>query len=647
MEATLSVLTMRSTDLLHGWSVADSLETYAIRDWGCGYFGINPKGHMEVTPAGPGQPGIDLKELVDDLGRRGIVTPLLIRFSDILRSRIVELNECFQRAMTEYGYKNIYKGVFPIKVNQHRFLVEEICEYGRPYNYGLEAGSKPELLAVLAMLENEEALIICNGYKDEEYVETALLGSKLGRTIILVVEKKSELELIRKVSLKTGVRPKIGIRAKLSARGSGKWEESGGDRSKFGLSAREIVEAVHYMREHEMIDAFQLLHFHLGSQISAIRSVKNALREAGRMYIELRKMGVPLQYLDCGGGLGVDYDGSHTNFASSMNYTAQEYANDIVFSVMEMCDAEETPHPILVTESGRAVVAHHAVLVIDVLGVGEHSLPKLPEKLPPDPPQMVKNLADCYRDASLKNMLEMYHDAVEYKEEALQAFNLGNISLEERVMADNFFWGVCHKLMKIARDQDRMPEEFEGMERALADTFFCNFSMFQSLPDSWAVDQLFPIVPISRLNEKPLRRAVLADITCDSDGKIDHFIDLHDVKTTLPLHAPNGGEYHIGIFLVGAYQEILGDLHNLFGDTNTVHVALDPEHGYKIQHVVAGDTVTDVLNYVSYNRNDLVARMRQAAEIALRKQRMTFEEARQLLRTYEEGLAGYTYLERE
>ena len=648
----MTIMAKRSTDLLHGWSVADSLEAYAIRDWGGSYFGINAKGNLEVTPSGPGAPGsptpaIDLKELVDDLGKRGIATPLLIRFSDILRSRIVELNENFRRAISEYGYKGEYKGVYPIKVNQHRFLVEEICEYGKPYNYGLEAGSKPELLAVMAMLENEDALIICNGYKDEEYVETALLASKLGRTVILVIEKKSELELIRTIAAKTGVKPNIGIRAKLSARGSGKWEESGGDRSKFGLSAREIVEAVGYMREHEMLDCFCLLHFHLGSQISAIRSVKNALREAGRVFIELCKMGVPLKYLDCGGGLGVDYDGSHTNFASSMNYTAQEYANDIVFSIMEMCDSEGIAHPTLVTESGRAVVAHHAVLVVDVLGVGEHALPKLPERLPPDPPQMVKNLADAYRDVSTKNLLEMYHDAVEYKDEALQSFNLGAISLEERVMADNFFWAICHKILKIVRELDRIPEELEGLERALSDTYFCNFSMFQSLPDSWAVDQLFPIAPIHRHGEKPVRNAVLADITCDSDGKIDRFIDLHDVKTTLPLHHMNGQPYHIAIFLVGAYQEILGDLHNLFGDTNTVHVALDLEHGYKISHVVAGDTVTDVLNYVSYNRNDLVARLRQATEIALRKQRLTFEESRQLLRVYEDGLSGYTYLERD
>ena len=464
----------------------------------------------------------------------------------------------------------------------------------------------------------------------------------------MVVEKKSELEVIRTIAAKTGVKPLIGIRAKLSARGSGKWEESGGDRSKFGLSAREILEAVAYLREHNMLEGFQLLYFHLGLQISAIRSVKNALREAGRFYTELSKMGVPLRYLDCGGGLGVDYDGSHTNFASSMNYSTQEYANDIVYSIMEMCDAEGVAPPTLVTESGRAVVAHHAVLVVDVLGVGEQSPPKLPEALLPNAPQMVKNLFEAYRDVSTKNYLETYHDAVEYKEESLNLFALGHMTLDERVIAENYFWAICHKILRIVREQDRFPEELEGLERALSDTYFCNFSMFQSVPDSWAVDQLFPIMPIHRLGEQPTRRAVLADITCDSDGKIDKFIDLHDVKTTLPLHAMSGtAAYHVAIFLVGAYQEILGDLHNLFGDTNTVHVALEEGHGYRIQHVVAGDTVTDVLNYVSYSRDDLVARVRRAAEVALRKQRMTLEESRQLLRMYEDGLSGYTYLERD
>ncbi|HLK93965.1 MAG TPA: biosynthetic arginine decarboxylase, partial [Polyangia bacterium] len=545
-----------------------------------------------------------------------------------------------------YGYKGAYKGVYPIKVNQHRYVVEEIVQFGRPYHYGLEAGSKPELLAVMAMLDDEEALVVCNGYKDEEYIETALMASKLGRTVLIVVEKFSELSLIAETAKKMGVRPRIGIRVKLAAKGSGRWEASGGDRSKFGLSTREVVEAINFLRANDLLNCFELLHFHLGSQISAIRAVKNALREAGRFYVEVSKMGAPLKYFDAGGGLGVDYDGSQTNFASSMNYSTQEYANDIVFSLQEICDAGGVPHPTIVTESGRAVVAHHSMLVVDILGVGEFDVGKAPDKVSKESSRVVKNLFETYKDVSRKNVLEAYHDALEYKEEALQLFNLGNLSLEERVVAEDIFWAICQKLLKQVRDMREVPEELEGLERALSDTYFCNFSMFQSLPDIWAIDQLFPIMPIHRLGEEPTRRAVLADITCDSDGKIDHFIDRRDVKSVLELHPVNGHDYYLGIFLIGAYQEILGDLHNLFGNTNTVHVSLAAGGGYQIDHVVTGDTVTDVLKYVSYSREDMVARLRRFAELAVRASRMTLEETRSMLRMYEEGLAGYTYLER-
>ncbi|MFH0901332.1 MAG: biosynthetic arginine decarboxylase [Pseudomonadota bacterium] len=637
---------MKSTDVLRRWSVADSLDTYAIRNWGGGYFSISEKGSLTVHPGGDGTPAIDLKELVDELVQRGISLPILIRFSDILKSRIKLINECFQKAIGEYGYRGEYRGVYPIKVNQHRHIVQEIVQYGHPYSYGLEAGSKPELLAVMAMLEDERSLIICNGYKDEEYIETALLASKLGRTIILVIEKPSELLLVREVAAKTGVRPIIGIRAKLATRGYGRWEQSGGDRSKFGLTAREMLEAVSRLSEWGMLDAFQLIHFHLGSQISSIRSIKNALREAGRLYVELVKTGAHLHYLDVGGGLGVDYDGSQTNFSSSMNYTIQEYANDVVYSLMELCDAESVPHPTIVTESGRAIVAHHAVLVVDVLGVAEFFDAPVPEVPPADCEPILRNLCETYRDVSRKNFLEAYHDAVEYKDECLSLFMLGHLSLQQRVLAENLFWGICQKILRIVREVDHVPEELEGLEKALSDTYFCNFSMFQSVPDSWAVDQLFPIVPIHRLCEAPTRRGILADITCDSDGKIDGFIDLHDVKSVLELHPHlEGQEYYLGIFLVGAYQEILGDLHNLFGDTNAVHVSLEEEGGYRIDHVVAGDTVTDVLKYVSYSKDDLLARVRRAAESALRAKHMTLEESRQLLKMYGEGLAGYTYLE--
>jgi len=636
------------------WTIADSLETFGVRHWGGPYFSVNAAGHAVVHPNGPGTAEIDLKELVDEVRKRGIAPPLLVRFPEILRGRIVELNEAFRRAIGEYGYKGQYKGVYPIKVNQDRYVVERILEYGRPYHYGLEAGSKPELLAVMAMLDDEDALIVCNGYKDEEYIETALLASKLGRTVIIVVEKLSELRLIEEVSKKTGVRPRIGMRAKLSSRGAGRWEASGGDRSKFGLSAKELVEAVRYLKEASLLDTFQLLHFHLGSQISSIRSLKSAMREAGRFFVEAYNMGAPLQYLDVGGGLGVDYDGSQTNFQSSMNYTLQEYANDIVFATMELCDAAKIPHPAIVSESGRAVVAHHAVLVVDILGVAEFTVGRLAEVPPDGANQLVRNLYETWRDVSRKNFLEAYHDALEYKDECLTLFSLGHLSLEERVLAEEYFWATCQKILRFVRELNEIPEELEGLEKALSDTYFCNFSMFQSLPDSWAIDQLFPILPIHRLNEEPTRRAVLADITCDSDGKIDHFIDRRDVKHVLELHPLTGEDYYLGIFLTGAYQEILGDLHNLFGDTNTIHVSTVPEepgqetpHGYHIEHVLTGDSVTDVLKYVSYSKEELVARVRRAVEVALRAKRMSLEETRYLLRIYEDGLGGYTYLERD
>jgi arginine decarboxylase len=629
------------------WTIADSAETYGIQSWSNGYFSINEVGHVISHPQGIEAGSIDLKELVDEVVRRGIGLPLLIRFSDILKSRVVDLHEAFRRAMTEYGYKGDYRGVYPIKVNQHRYVVEEITQFGRPYHYGLEAGSKPELLAVMGILDDEEALIVCNGYKDEEYIETALMCSKLGRKVMIVVEKFSELELIANTANKIGVKPRIGMRIKLASKGSGRWEGSGGDRSKFGLSTREVVEAVRYLREKDMLSCFELIHFHLGSQISAIRAVKNAMREAGRYFVEIVKLGAPLKYFDAGGGLGVDYDGSQTNFASSMNYTLQEYANDLVFSLQEMCDSSGIAPPTIVTESGRAVVAHHSMLVVDALGVGEFDVGKAPEKLADDASRVVRNLYDTWRETSSKNVREAYHDALEYREEVLTLYSLGSLSLTERVVAEDIFWAICQKILKLVREMREVPEEFEGLERTLSDTYFCNFSMFQSLPDIWAIDQLFPIMPIHRLTEEPTRRAVLADITCDSDGKIDHFIDRRDVKNVLELHPlVAGDEYYLGVFLAGAYQEILGDLHNLFGNTNTVHVSLAPGGGYQIEHVVTGDTVTDVLKYVSYAREDLVARVRRFAEQAVRSNGMSLEETRSLLRMYEEGLSGYTYLER-
>ncbi len=629
------------------WTVQDSIDLYNVHAWGNNYFSVCEKGNMIVHPGGPEAPALDLKELVDEVRQRGIGLPLLIRFSEVLKARVVEINEAFRRAISEYGYRGEYKGVYPIKVNQDRYVVERIVEYGRPYHYGLEAGSKPELLAVMAMLDDEDALIICNGYKDEEYIETALLASRLNRKVIIVVEKPSELPLIARIAKTSGIKPRIGIRARLSSKGAGRWEASGGDRSKFGLSARELIEAINFLTEQELLDSFVLLHFHLGSQISSIRSIKDAMRECGRIFVDLYKLGAPLAFLDVGGGLGIDYDGSQTNFASSMNYTLQEYANDIVYGMQEICDQAGVPHPTLVSESGRAVVGHHAALIFDVLGVGEFSVGNIPETLPEKSAKVVKNLLEIYRDVSRKNILEAYHDAVQYKDECMSLFTLVHLTLQERVLVEDIFWALCQKILRLTREMTHVPEDLEGLEKALSDTYFCNFSVFQSLPDAWAIDQLFPVLPIHRLHEEPTRRAVLADITCDSDGKMEHFIDRRDVKNVLELHQIHENEdYFLGVFLVGAYQEILGDLHNLFGDTNTIHVSLIEGGGYQIEHVLTGDTVTDVLKYVSYNKEDLIARVRRAAETALRNKHLSIEDCRQLLRVYEEGLAGYTYLER-
>jgi arginine decarboxylase len=638
-----------SNDPLRRWTAADANDTYNIPRWGCGYFMVNDQGNLAVTPGAEGMPGsIDMKELINELTARGIQLPILLRFSDILRSRIEQLCGAFTGAIKEYGYAGCYRGVYPIKVNQNRTVVEEIIEFGRPFHYGLEAGSKPELLAIMAIHQDDEALIICNGYKDEEYIETALLASKMGKTIILVIEKPSELDHIHRVAERIKIKPSLGMRARLSSRGAGRWEQSGGDFSKFGLGATEMVDAVTKLKAWGEIDSLKLLHFHLGSQISAIKSVKNALREAGRMFVELYKMGaVGLSYFDVGGGLGVDYDGSQTNFASSMNYTVQEYANDVVYAVKEICDADSVPHPNIVSESGRAITAHHSVLVVNVLGVTEFNT-QVPKEMPKTAPPLVLNMWETFQSVSTKNLLEAYHDAVEYKDQVLQLFNLGHLSLENRVLCENLFWATCEKVLLMVRNHPHVPEELEGLEKALSDTYFCNFSMFQSVPDAWAVDQLFPICPIHRLNEEPTRRATLADITCDSDGKIDSFIDLRDVKHVLELHPKHDDQdYYLGIFLVGAYQEILGDLHNLFGDTNTVHVQLSPDGDYDVKDVVAGDTVSEVLAYVDYSPSDLLGRLRNSVEQALRKKLMTIEESRTLINRFRQGMVGYTYLDKE
>ena len=633
------------------WSVERASETYNIEGWSNGYFSINPAGHVVVHPGGPGTHAIDLEELVQEVRRRGIAPPLLFRFNEIIEARVVELNEAFRTAIREYGYRGEYRGVYPIKVNQDRYLVERLVAYGRPYHFGLEAGSKPELLAVMALVEDPEALIVCNGYKDEEYVETALLASRLGRRVVLVVEKLSELRLIHEVSRRNGIAPLIGVRSRLATRGAGHWEGSAGDRSKFGLSSSDLIAAVRFLEEHDLLDRFQLLHFHLGSQISSIRSIKDGVREAAWTYVNLVAMGAGLRYLDVGGGLGVDYQGTRSDVISSMNYTLQEYVNDVVYGVQEVCDLREVPHPTLVTESGRATVAHHAVLVVDVLGVTELASQPVPAELPEDASPALVNLFDAHREVREENLLEVYHDAVAARDDIRSLFKLGHLSLAQRGLAEEVFWATCRRVWELARTMEEPPADLHRLATELADTYFCNFSVFQSVPDFWAIDQLFPVLPIHRLDQEPTRRGILADITCDSDGKIDKFIDQPHPKGVLELHPFDGDEpYYLGTFLVGAYQEILGDLHNLFGDTNEVVVALDTDEGdggYRIEEVVAGDTVTDVLRYVSYSRRDLVARVRRASEAALRAKRMTLEESRHLLEMYDKGLAGYTYLEQD
>ena len=632
---------------MRGWTVRDSLELYNVANWGAGFFGVNDRGHVEVRPQGDQGPGIDLLDLVQDLDQRGLRTPLLVRFSDILASRVRGLCGAFKRAIGEYGYKGGFRGVYPIKVNQQRHVVEEIVQYGAEERVGLEAGSKPELLIALAVLDTPGALIICNGYKDRAYIATALLAQRLGRTPIIVVDRFHEIDLIVKISRDLGIRPHIGVRARLTTKGAGKWIESTGDRSKFGLTAVEMVETVDLLRAEGMLDCLELLHFHIGSQITAIRAHKDALREASRIFVGLHQMGATPRFFDVGGGLGVDYDGSQTNFHSSMNYSVQEYSNDVVAAIQEACDKEHLPHPDIVTEAGRAMVAHHSVLIFDVLGVHQMISGQAPEPVGDDDHKVIKDLAEIWSTISQKNVQEAYHDSLQLKEEATELFSLGYLDLRGRARVERLFWDCCEKILRIIRELPYVPDDLEPLEKGLADTYYGNFSVFQSVPDHWAVKQLFPIMPIHRLEEKPLRRGVFADLTCDSDGKIDKFIDQRDVKDVLELHSLNGQPYYIGVFLVGAYQEILGDLHNLFGDTDAVHVRLGADGRYEVEHVVEGDEVTDVLRYVQYDKGALIERVRRTIEDAMRAGQISLEDSARLRRHYEQGLQEYTYLTRD
>jgi len=626
------------------WTVHDAAELYDIAAWGKGYFTVGANGHVWVQPEKDPLRSIDLKELVDSLVLRGIQPPILIRFAGILKHRLREIHEAFRAAIAEHGYKGDYRCVYPIKVNQQRQVVEEVFEYGRPYGFGLEAGSKPELLAVSAIADNQTP-IICNGFKDDEYIEMVMIARKIGRQIIPVVEKFTELDLIFKYAEKVGVKPSIGVRIKLASRGSGRWKSSSGYRSKFGLTVSETLRLLDRLKSAGMEDCLELLHFHLGSQITNIRQIKGAVSEAARVYADLKKLGAGLRYLDVGGGLGIDYDGSQTDFESSVNYTLQEYANDVVYHIQNVCDEAEIPHPTIITESGRAVAAYHSVLVFNVLGVSGIGEQDVVTELPEDAEQPLVDLLETYRCLSQKNLLEAFHDAQQALDSALNLFSLGYLTLQQRSLAENLYWAICRRVLKMAKELEYFPEELEGLEAMLSDTYFCNFSLFQSMPDSWAVKQLFPIMPIHRLNEPPLRAGILGDISCDSDGKIDQFIDRRDVKKTLPLHTFNGEPYYLGVFLVGAYQEILGDLHNLFGDTHAVHVALGPNGETILQAVIRGDTVREVLNYVQFSSNTLLEQFRQDAEAALREGRISYEELARMMRFFEDGLGGYTYLE--
>ena len=632
------------------WTIEDSKRLYEIEGWGEPYFSLNGAGNVTVAPQGAlGTIALDLYELVESLKQRNVELPLLIRFSDILADRMERLYVCMNRAIARYNYSGQYQGVFPIKCNQHRHLIEDLMRYGKSRRLGLEVGSKPELIVALAALEVNyhqqelQPLLICNGYKDKKYIETALLAMRLGQKTIMVIEQLEELSLALEISHQLDIKPILGVRAKLNSRGTGRWGNSTGDRAKFGLSITQILKVLQKLEAVGMLDCLQLLHFHIGSQISAIACIKDAIREASQIYVQLAQMGANMKYLDVGGGLAVDYNGSKTNFPASKNYNMQNYANDIVAQVKDACDRSRVKAPILVSESGRAIASHQSVLIFDVLGtsdVDDNSPPLRAE----EEPLVLRNFWESYQSLDETNYQEIYHDAIQFKEEALSLFNLGYLSLTERSRAEQLYWACCHKIADIIRDRDDVPQDLADLAGKMASIYYANLSIFQSVPDTWAIAQLFPIMPIHRLNEEPTARGIIADITCDSDGRVDRFINRKDVKTLLELHPLKDGKpYYLGMFLVGAYQEIMGNLHNLFGSTNTAHIKITSQ-GYQIEHLVRGDTIESVLGYVDYNAEDLLKIMRRRTEIALREDLITTKEAQKLLRNYKHGLSTYTYL---
>ncbi|MEB3828183.1 biosynthetic arginine decarboxylase [Phormidium sp. CCY1219] len=627
------------------WTIEQSEELYRINGWGEPYFSINAAGHVTVSPKGDRGGSLDLFELVQALRKRNLGLPLLIRFSDILQDRIERLNACFSKAIARYKYPGVYRGVFPVKCNQQKHLIADLVRFGQPHKFGLEAGSKPELLIALASLTTPGALLICNGYKDQEYIETAMLAQRVGQRPIIVLEQLEEVDIAIAASRNLGIQPLLGVRAKLTSKGIGRWGGSSGDRAKFGLTVPEIVQAVDRLQEADLLSSLQLLHFHIGSQISAISAIKDAIREASQIYVELAKLGANMQYLDVGGGLAVDYDGSKTNFHASKNYNMQNYANDIVAEVKEACEEAQVHAPTLISESGRAIASHQSVLIFDVLGTSDVTT-ALPPPAANKEHLILRNLYETYHSIRVDNYQEAYHDAIQFKDEAISLFNFGYLSLRDRSRAEQLYWACCGKIQQIVRQQEYVPDDLEELHKIMASIYYINLSVFQSAPDSWAIDQLFPIMPIHRLDEEPTQRATLADLTCDSDGKIHQFIDLLDVKDLLELHPLKPTEpYYLGMFLGGAYQEIMGNLHNLFGDTNAVHIKMSPK-GYQIEHVVKGDTMTEVLGYVQYDAEDLVESIRKQTEGALQDGRITLEESQRLLQNYEQSLSGYTYLSR-
>jgi len=624
------------------WSIQDSLDLYNVEGWGVGFFGINEAGRMTVHPTHDQNQSLDLYELAQDLEAQGMGLPLLLRFSDILRARIESLAERFRLAIEEAEYGGKYTLVYPIKVNQQRHVVEEILDFGRPHGVGLEVGSKPELQAVLALTDRTDHLIVCNGYKDEEFIRLALMGQKLGHQVFIVIEKISEVDTLLAVAEEMDVVPRAGVRIKLSSAGAGRWSDTAGERSKFGLGPAQLMRVVEKFRAADRLDSLTLLHFHLGSQIPDIRNVKVAMGEVARYYVEMRKLGVGVTHIDVGGGLGVDYDGSRSTAAASVNYSIQEYANDIIYALADICRQHELPMPDVISESGRALTAHHAMLLVNVVDLETQSEAG-PGELPDDVHPLARDLAETLLDLGPENVREAYHDTAFAKEQAQQLFATGVLALPDRARVESLYLATMNRIHELAaQDEEEYEDILPELEVILTDRYFCNFSLFQSLPDSWAIDQLFPIMPIHRLNEEPQRRGTLQDVTCDSDGKIDRFTGGRELKRTLELHSLHPEEpYILGIFLTGAYQEILGDLHNLFGDTNAVHIRL-AEDGYEVGHLVNGDTTTEVLNYVEFDAQALVATFRKKVS---RAKGLSRAEANAFIADYISGLAGYTYLE--